>query len=477
MARNVKRPVSFDTTGFISDRFAKIAATYTGGYTRIVYASSVCTNVGGLITLPAEMKAVAQGIYTGPDADEKEKLAMSYVNHEMGHDDVELRLKQARGRREKVRCSNELYLMVPPELRSIAIQPGDRIILTSEWLKALPAYGSHIAIAYGGSGGSATKQLQTLTNAAEDPRQEHLVGTRWAGAREHLLFGNEYSLAKWKARADELRLTGQDHSFLIFAIGMVYELHGNEQPFGETVQAQIDACADLISMFKAADWRSAHGFYDSVNFALACLGRVYRREIATDPPKPTCSACNSENLKGTLRRGTITIICLDCGHREEQDVEEGSGPGEESAESMEMDSDETPEGAEGEESAEESTDADASADADDADDSDSEGDEKGSDGDEEAEGDEDASEGSDESDEASDGSESAEDGDDEDGDDADGTDGDDASGDDADSGDSGDAQENTIEVGAIVRIKATGEKGKVTALYDDGTFEVEPVAA
>ena len=105
---------------------------------------------------------------------------------------------------------------------------------------------------------------------------------------------------------------------LIFAIGLVYELHGKAQPFGEKVQTQIDACQDLIELYRdEGDWKTAHGDYDAVNFSLACLGRVYRREVAAEAPVPTCPSCGSENVKGTLRAGKATVICLDCGHREE----------------------------------------------------------------------------------------------------------------------------------------------------------------
>ncbi len=321
-----RRSLGFDTTGFVTDRFAKIATTYTGGYTRVQYAASVCTNVRGLITLPVEMRRIADGTYEGADFDEKEALAMSYINHEMGHDDVELRLRDARARGEKIRCSKALYRMLPPELRRIGMKPGARIVLTSEWLANLDRYGKAISLAYDGAANAAARQLAVLCNAAEDPRQEALVGARWAGAREHLRFGHEHSLKRWTDELTKLKMTGKDHTFLIFAIGMVYELHDGEHPFGSVVQAQIDACRDLIDLFRAeGDWTTPFGYFDSVNFALACLSRVYRRERAAEAPVPHCSECGSERLRATMSSEGIFVVCLDCGHREEIMPADGEG--------------------------------------------------------------------------------------------------------------------------------------------------------
>ena len=453
MANNRRLPVTHDTTGFVSDRFAKIATTYTGGYTKVQYAASVCTNVKGTITLPAEMKAIADGTYKGADAETKERLAMSYINHEMGHDDVELRLKEDRRRRKKTRCSKALYEMVPPELKAIAFAPKSRIMLTSEWLKKLESYGSHIALAYGGSSRSATVQLKTLVNASEDPRQEALVGSRWVGSREYLAFGHQHSLAEWVKRAEELKSRGETCSFFIFAIGMVFELHNSAHPFGQEVQDQLDACRDLIDLYKnEGDWKTPHGYFDSINFSLACLGRVYRQEAAIEPPKPTCQNCGSENLRATKGRNTITIICCDCGHRDEQELEAGDTPDEDAG------------GSDDEKMGDPCDNGDKDEDGEPG--GDSEGNE--SEGSDESEGNEDQSDtGENTGDEASDDGDSSE----ESGDSESDSEGENTGENDND----GAADSYKLEVGSIVRIKADGSIGRVTKLNSDGTIEVTPI--
>ena len=431
-------PVGFDTTGFVADRFAKIATTYTGGFTRVQYAASVCTNVKGMITLPVEMKTISDGTYLGADFDVKETLALSYIHHEMGHDDVELRLRAARDRREKKKATFALYVMVPEELKRIAMKPRTAILLTSEWLDSLPSYGRFIANAYGGNSASATKQLLTLTNAAEDPRQEAIVSARWPGAGAHLAFGNEHSLVEWGKRVEKIKASGKDSEFLIFAIGLVYELHGKAQPFGEKVQTQIDACQDLIELYRdEGDWKTAHGYYDAVNFSLACLGRVYRREVAAEAPVPTCPSCGSENVKGTLRAGKATVICLDCGHREEMDVEEGEGAGSGEGSEMESDTEDEDGSEEGEEGA--------------------------------GDGSEDEGEGEEADEDSDDGEGDSDDGE------GDSDDGEDGEGESEDGG-TGGSESPRPEVGALIRVKATGGKARITKVYPDGSVDCEEVA-
>lgn len=263
-----RRKLTHNTIQIVDDRLAKIAATYTNGFCRVHYvADKVCTDVKGNIFLPISMQNLTN---------ENSELAWSFVSHEMGHQGVENDLKVFRKTRRKAILASSLYNLIPAEIRELGVEHGTKKFpLSSEVLAKLEDYAYVIVAAFGGSRWAAAKQLQTLVNVFEDPRQEAQVSARWAGSAVYLEKGGEVAFSKWTKKAKELVALGQTKSFDIFAIGLLFDIAGKEIDLGPEVAAQVEACRDVIELFKAeADWRGSFGFLDSLNAALVALSRV-----------------------------------------------------------------------------------------------------------------------------------------------------------------------------------------------------------
>ena len=347
---NKRLTVTHDTTTLVTDRLAKIASTYSGGAVRIRYVANVIvTDVRGTIFLPAALRG---------SSPEEEPALWCYVTHEMGHQGVENDLDGVVARKDTTGAAKSISALVPPELAKALykMQSGPGLpastsmkdVFGNEGDTFVPSIGRKVAKALAIEAGSprldeaefaalaksAGAQFRTLVNVFEDPRMEAQVSHRWPGSKGYLDDGHDKALAKWKEQALGIIASGSDASFHIFSIGLLFTLYGSDASFlGPRVMAQVEAVRDIVEAFRAdADWKTSRGFYDSVNAALATIARVYRREKAVDPPVPKCPECGSTKITATLtpgKSGTATIVCQECGHREEVEVSivpAGDGP-------------------------------------------------------------------------------------------------------------------------------------------------------
>lgn len=341
--------VTHDTTSIVTDRLAKIATVYTRGEVTVRYTGAVvATDVRGTIFLPAALRDFSP---------EQAPTAWCYVSHEMGHQDVENRLLEAKGSSE-TGASEAIFALVPPELASVVTKAGSAPGALTQTTMAnffgpeseahIRSIGRKLASALAVESGKfipskefdalaarAGAQFRQLVNIFEDPRMEAIVSRRWAGAKVYLEEGNRVSIAKWRDRALELIASGADGSFDIFGIGLLFSLFGEDITFlGPRVAAQVAKVQDIVDVYRVcADWETPLGFFDAVNAAAATLARVYRPEAAAEPPVPSCPKCGSTNLTATRGKapGTVRVTCRDCGFHEAMEAQAGPGAPSESS--------------------------------------------------------------------------------------------------------------------------------------------------
>ncbi len=209
MGSDKKVSVTCNTTRIVEDRLAKVAATYTNGYVRVLYVGDrIATDVRGTIFLPAALQDV--------DPNE-EPIAWSHTCHEMGHQGVENDLQRLRKMRKKVVASAALAALVPPELHKLRDRlcaPGIRIteknvvsaIFGTEDVKNI---GEEIVRAFSADDVdeltddflresiAAAKQFMTLVNVIEDVRMEKQVANKWPGSESYLESGNDIVHRVW----------------------------------------------------------------------------------------------------------------------------------------------------------------------------------------------------------------------------------------------------------------------------------------
>lgn len=271
------RKLKMDMGTVVTGEHAKIASLYTGGQIEVVYRGDVAAaDCRGTIFFPAVMRDV------GALDDAAELLSWAFLNHEMGHEDVQRRLLNDQKERRRAGCYKQLFGAIPQNLRELGVSPDSVAPTTTDFLGTeleqgqIVEIGAAFAREFGCSAKAATQQIRILWNCAEDPRQERGVSDRWEGAARHLLHGLEYTLAIWKKRVAQYSSAGSG-SFFVFAVALAFLLRGRDVAFfGTAVAQQLETVADLVDIFeREADWNTHRGHSDSINFALAVLARVH----------------------------------------------------------------------------------------------------------------------------------------------------------------------------------------------------------
>ena len=412
-------PLTASTTRVVEDRFAKIASAYTKGFVKVRYIGNrICTDQVEVITMPQSIENCGEDLIA---------KAWGYLNHEMGHIEVQRALTIAKAtpgngpgahRAKFARCSEALYEAIPVKVRKCGVEPGTLLRTPVEMLLDLRRYGRDFADAYEMNAHVAVTMIKDLVNVTEDPRMEEQVSKRWAGAAENLALGTEFAHATWKEKSAKLLEEGTDGSFFQFGCGVIFYLQGVDPAFmGPRVEHMIEATQDILDLY-LEEWNieDAHGFYDAWNCAIALLARCYEVLGGLTPPK-----ADEPSL----------------GDFEEADESE-EGEEDEAGEPSPADDDEEGEVAESDGEAEE-----GEAGDDDGDESDDGASEDGADSESDSEGD--------------DGGDSDESGDD----------GEDSEGE----GDGSKGARGALEVGQKIRIKSTGKVAHVTKVYPDGSIE------